>query len=139
MSKYLRTVLVLIMVLATAQISEAKPWYKSWKAWTVMGVSLGSSAAATHYSHTCRQQFGPAPCQGGYGPFKAREGLRFGLSAGLTAISLELRHQDDKVWPLIPIGFAAYNTSVAFRQSKIGCPAGQEFVYGTKFTCHKAD
>lgn len=132
-------VLAAIALLLLASPIEAKPWYKDWKAWAVVTASLGSSAAATHWSHGCREKFGPAPCQGGYGAFAAREGVRFGTAAILTGHALWGRREGYRDWPVFALGFAAYNTSVAYRQTLVGCPAGQEFVYGTKFTCHASD
>lgn len=133
-----RYVAILVIAFLFPQIITAKPWYKDWKAWLVIGASIGSSAAVTHFGHECRRQFGPAPCAGGYGPFAARESVRMGVNVGLTGVGLGLRHDGDKAWPVIPLGAIAYNTVVAFRESRVGCPAGQEFVYGTK-RCHPAD
>jgi hypothetical protein len=133
---------VLALSIAACFVSssvDAKPWYKDWKAWTFIGISLSSSAAATHWSHECREKFGPAPCQGGYGAFAAREGVRFGTAVILTGHGLWGRREGYKDWAVFALGFAAYNTSVAYRQTLVGCPAGQEFVYGTKFTCKPAD
>jgi DNA-binding CsgD family transcriptional regulator len=118
---------------------DAKPWYKDWKVWLVVGVSLGSSAAATHWSHECREKFGPAPCQGGYGAFAGREGVRFGTSAVMSGLAIWGYREGYPEWWVPAVGFGGYNTYVAIGQTRVGCPAGQEFVYGTKFTCKPAD
>jgi hypothetical protein len=118
-----------------ASAANGQPWYRDWKVWTVIGISLGSSIAATHNAHDCRLVNGIAPCDGGYGEFRAREILRFGGSAGIVGVGLWGRHQGFKEWAIPALGFAGYNASVAFRQSRIGCPAEEHFLYGTKFTC----
>lgn len=131
----MRKIIGCFIVLFLAPTSPAKPWYKDWRALTVVGISLGSSVAATHEAHACRQRFGPAPCEGGYGEFAAREGLRFGMSAGMSALSLWGRHEGFKEWPVWAAGFGAYSTYVAVHQTTIGCPVGEHFLYGTKKTC----
>lgn len=89
----------------------------------------------THEAHTCRVQFGPAPCAGGYGEFGAREGLRFGTSALMSGLSWYGYKQGYKDWFLPAVGFATYNGISAYRQTLVGCPSGEHFLYGTKFTC----
>jgi hypothetical protein len=130
--------LAILFLLATGSL-QAQPWFKDWKSWAVIGASIGSSLAATHNAHDCRTKFGPAPCDGGYGEFKAREIARGVTSIGMTSISLWGRHQHFKEWSLPALGFAGYNASVAYRQTQKGCPAGEEYVYGTKFSCTAAD
>jgi hypothetical protein len=135
--KLARCIIVFLLLLCPTMLSAQpnKPWYKDKKVWFVIAHSVGSSIAATHEAHQCRLRFGPAPCDGGYGEFRAREWVRFGSSIGLTALSLWGRHQDIKVWAAPSTAFSSYNTSVAVRQARIGCPAGQHFLEGTKFTC----
>jgi hypothetical protein len=136
---FLRMAAILaLLLLAMAQgaaAQEHKPWYKDWQAWLVAGASIASSVAMTHEAHACRERFGPAPCSGGYGEFKAREIVRGVTSIGMTAISLWGRHQGFKEWPVPALGFAAYNGIAAYRQTLVGCPPGEVFVYGTKFSC----
>lgn len=112
-----------------------KVWYKDWKVWAVIATSKIASGLATKEAHDCRVRNGPGPCEGGYGPFKAREFVRLGASFGFDIIGIWGRHMGIKEWALFPVGFAAYNTSVAIRQSRISCPAGEHFLYGTKSTC----
>lgn len=96
---------------------------------------MGSSVAATHWSHECREKFGPAPCEGGYGAYSAREGVRGGMSLTMDLMSLYGRKKGYKEW-LLPAGaWGVYNVYVAAHQAGIGCPTGEHFVYGTKFTC----
>lgn len=114
---------------------EAKPWYKDVKVWVILGIGIGASAAATHWSHECRVKFGPAPCDGGYGEYRAREGARMVGTLGMDALALWGRHEGFKEWPIMALGYPAYNTYVAAHQSRIGCPTGEHFLYGTKDTC----
>lgn len=133
---------LLALMLAAAimtPVVSAKPWYKDAKVWTVIGLSVGSSITATYEIHKCREKFGPAPCNGGYGEFKAREIARGATSVGLTAISLWGRHEGFKEWSIFSVGFSTYNTITAIRQARVGCPIGQEFVYGTRSTCQPSD
>jgi hypothetical protein len=118
-------------------VKTHKAWYKDIRVWTVIGISLGASAAATYEAHECRLRNGIAPCDGGYGEFKAREIVRAVSTVGEDAIALGMRHQDiaAKYWLPVALGFPAYNTYVAVHESLKGCPAGEEFLYGTKFTC----
>jgi hypothetical protein len=124
-----------IILLMLAPACPARPWYKDWRVWVVTGVSLGASLAMTHTSHECRITFGPAPCDGGYGGYKAREIVRGVGSLGLVGIGLWGRHIGVKEWAVPALGFATYNGIAAYRQTIVGCPAGEHFLYGTKFTC----
>jgi hypothetical protein len=135
----MRTLLSAALLLVTIPEAQAKPWFKEWRVWTAVGISIGSSIAATHAAHECRLRFGPAPCDGGYGPFKAREGMRFVTAAGLSAVGVAGARMGFKETMAPSLAFAGYNLRVAVRQGSVGCPAGQEFVYGTKFTCHAKD
>jgi hypothetical protein len=102
---------------------------------------MASSIAATYQAHKCRQRpnAGIAFCDGGYGEFAAREGVRNVGQAGLVAISLWGRHEGYPEWFAPSAGYAGYNISVAWRQSQIGCPAGEEPVYGSKYNCQPKD
>lgn len=134
-----RLLALLLAITIIAPAVSAEPWYKDKKVWGMIGGSIGSSLMATYEAHKCREKFGPAPCQGGYGEFKVREIARLTTSVGMDAISIWGRHQGFKEWPIWGVGFASYNTYVAVHESQIGCPAGQEFVYGTKFSCQPSD
>jgi hypothetical protein len=127
-------------VLLSAQAAPAaksKVWYKDWVTWAVIGFSLGASAAATHFSHECRVKYGVAPCDGGYGEYKAREIVRGVGTLGEDAVALGMRHAGFKFkeWAPVAFGLPAYNTSVAYRQTLKGCPAGEHYLAGTKYTC----
>lgn len=111
--------LVLVLVMFCLPVSDARPWYRDWKVWTVVGMSIGASAAATHNAHECRLRTDVAFCSGGYGPFAAREGLRFGLAAGLATHAVWGRHQGFKEWPVFALGFAGFNTVVAVKQARV--------------------
>jgi hypothetical protein len=112
-------------------------WYRDPKALAVGVAVMGSSAAFSLEAHECRKQFGISPCYGGYGEIRARDWLRAGTSAGMFGLSLWGRHQGFKEWALPALGFATYNGIDAYRQTIVGCPTGQHFLYGTKFTCVK--
>jgi hypothetical protein len=120
-----------------APVKTHKAWYKDWKVILGLGISIGASGAATYEAHECRLRVGVAPCDGGYGEFKAREIVRFAGTVGEDAIALGMRHQGFafKYWAPVMFGFPAYNTSVAIRQPLISCPTGEKFLYGTKYTC----
>jgi hypothetical protein len=135
MKRLITLLLLVALVTLVALPVGAKPWYKDWKVWAVVGVSLGSSLALTHEAHECREQFSPAPCAGGYGEFKAREISRGVTSLGLVGIGLWGRHIGIKEWATPALGFATYNGIAAYRQTIVGCPSGEHFLYGTKFTC----
>jgi len=86
----------------------------------------GSSVAATHYIHTCRQQFGiGGHCpDGGYGEFKARESIRFGFSVGMGQLSHYWRKsEDDRFhwdWLLPTAGATTWNTVTAIQAATHG-------------------
>lgn len=110
---------LLILFLLIALPCKARPWYRDWKAWAVIGASVGSSIAATSQAHHCRVHYGPAPCDGGYGEFKAREITRGITSLGMVSFSLWGRHQGFHEWAAPALGFAGYNTYVALQQSRV--------------------
>jgi hypothetical protein len=118
-------------------VKTHKAWYKDAAVWVLLGITVATSLAATHEINNCRAQNGVAPCDGGYGEYKAREIVRMAGTVGEDAIALGMRHAGFgfKSWAPVMFGFPAYNTSVAVRQSQIACPSGEHFLYGTKFTC----
>jgi hypothetical protein len=89
------------------------------KFWLATGINIGVSVATTWTIARCRADHGIGPCQdGGYGEFKTREGLRQGLTGGLTLVSFEIKKIEDtngdrhKFWWLFPVGETAVNASV---------------------------
>jgi hypothetical protein len=125
---------------AHADAPKRRPWYKDLASLLIAGSSLGASAANTYESHECRMRkdAGIAFCNGGYGPFAARQGINFGTAVLMTGLSLWGRHEGFKEWAAPSLGFTAYNTYEAVHQSQIGCPAGTVPVYGTKYNCEPA-
>lgn len=105
----------------------------------VLAAPLAASLVATQEAHECRVRNGVAPCSGGYGPFAAREGLRFGLSLGFGALSAYGHHEGYKEWFIMAGGMAAWNGVDAYRQANKSCPRGYHFLPGTKFTCTDSD
>ena len=81
--------IILILALLVPGVAEAKPWYKDWTNYLRIGIAAGSSIYATREIHHCRQRNDLIHCpDGGYGAFKAREGIRFGASMGIAAVSV---------------------------------------------------
>ncbi len=94
MARILATVLLLMFPV----ITRAGPhrWYKDWRNWAVVAGSLATSVYASHEIHDCRARNDLIRCpDGGYGPFKAREELRGGISLGAAVLTIYGREH----WP----------------------------------------
>jgi len=126
---------ILLFVVPVAQAEPRKHWYKDPKALLIVGAALASSAIATKMAHDCRVRNGEGPCNGGYGAFGGREGVRFGFTAGLTALSLGMRHDDLKGWPAFALGVTAFNLTEGLKDNYKSCGPGRHFLEGTKSTC----
>lgn len=108
-----------------------------WKPITAVIVPMASSASATYEAHECRERknAGIAFCEGGYGEFAAREGVRAGVSFTMAMMSLYGLKHHYKEWALPFTGWSAFNIYTAIHESQIGCPVGTHPVYGTKYNC----
>lgn len=114
----------LILLLLLPSVAEAKPhWWKHWQNWVAGGLVIGASAAATHEAHECRLRLDIASCAGGYGEFKARESVRFGMgavAAGMTIYARE-HHFGKETW--VPtIAYTTWATEIAVRQGTMTGP-----------------
>ena len=81
------------------------------------GLPAGTSLLATREIHKCRQEFGIGPCpNGGYGEFRTRMALNFGISVGLGTLS-HFWHKDcDCKESFIPTtGVIVWNTVTAIQ------------------------
>jgi len=83
------------------------------------GLSIGASVAATLTITRCRRDHGIGPClDGGYGDYKAREGVRQAQTGILFGVSWAIKRIEDedgsrhKFWWIFPIGNAVYNTAI---------------------------
>jgi hypothetical protein len=151
-----KVIVAAILLLAFAGTSQAGPkkffnaifgstnpertWHQVWTdplVWADIAISIGSDWAATRQAHECRQRqnAGIAFCDGGYGEFKAREIERGVATLGFTTLSVTARKAGFSDWFMPSSLFNGYNITVAYRQSQIGCPAGELPVYGTKYNC----
>lgn len=126
--------LFLTFLLAASSLS-AKPWYKDPKAWALIAINQLAAGTEIYSASACRHKNGIGPCQGGYGEIRARNGLNLLTAGGTSALSLWGRHMGFKEWFVPAAGYAAWNTYEAVHQRLIGCPAGESYLYGTKFTC----
>jgi hypothetical protein len=99
-------------------------WIRDWRNWAIIGLTVGVSAAATHEGHECRLRLDVASCAGGYGPFAAREGVRFtmgAVAAGMTIYARE-HHFGKETW--VPtIAYTTWATEIAVRQGTMTGPA----------------
>ena len=128
---------VFACLLLFTSIAQASPWYRDKKVWAVIGSSIASSAVATKEAHDCRlrKDAGISFCNGGYGPFAAREVVRMAGALGTDALGLWGRHMGIKEWSALPLGYSGFNVYVAAQQAGIGCKAGTWPVWGTKYDC----
>jgi hypothetical protein len=111
---------VLVASLLLGMSTPAKPWYRDWKNWAVIGAATASSLVATHQGSSCRQRAGVAPCSGGYGSFNGREyGVRLGTSVGLAALSVWGHQEGLPEWAVPAASVATFNAVVAVKQSRI--------------------
>lgn len=139
-----RALLGIALCLAPGASAGPRTWkevLKDPRVWVVAGVSMASSIAATIEINHCRKRpnAGIAFCDGGYGEYKAREWVRNVGQAGMVAFSMYGRKQGYPEWFVPALAFAGYNISVAVRQSELGCKAGFEPVYGTKYNCQPSN
>ena len=118
MKKILAAVL---FILLAANVTEAKPahWYKDWRNWAALGLSVGSSAAASYAVSGCRSRADLVHCDNGYGSFRASQGLRGGLSFTLGTMSVVGHEKGFKEWLAPALGVTAYNTYTAIQQSRV--------------------
>jgi hypothetical protein len=115
MKKVLVTLFIIVIV---PSLSSAKPWYRDWKSWAVLGAAAGSSISRAHNAHACRVRVGEAgPCDGEYTSSRATQGVQIGASVGMFALSLWGRHQGFKEWAAPSLGFSTYNGVIAYRQT----------------------
>lgn len=132
-----RILVVVTLLLLMVEPLGAKPWYKDLNVWRMIGMTVGSDIARTRQGHECRQRrnAGIAFCEGGYGPFAAREAVMDAGGLVLDGIGIWGRHMGIKEYSMFADGFTGYNTYVAAKQASIGCSAGTYPVYGTKYNC----
>jgi hypothetical protein len=109
---------------------QAKPWYKDWKVWLVIGAAAGSSIALSKTTHDCRARLEPGTCFGEYSEPAVIRGLNIAGTAGMTAISLWGRHEHIKEWAVPALGMATFNGIESYKQASATCPAGQNPVMG---------
>lgn len=100
MLQKLSKVLILSLILSTNLTAEPKHhWYKDKKNWFLIGVAVASDFYATHEIANCRARNDIQHCpDGGYGPFKGREGIRYGTSAGMVILSIWAREHWHGGW-----------------------------------------
>jgi hypothetical protein len=131
--------LLISLLFAGTLLAEppTKPWYKDWKVWRMIGFTVGSDIARTYEGHKCRERknAGIAFCDGGYGPYAAREAVVDGGGLLLDGIGIWGRHMGIKEYSLFADGFSGYNTYVAYHEASLGCKAGTWPVWGTKYNC----
>lgn len=81
--------LILIFPLLAAGAPPHRHWYTDWKNWALIAASLAPAGYATHEIHDCRMRNDLQHCpDGGYGPFRGRESIRWSLSLGMAAMSV---------------------------------------------------
>lgn len=125
--KKLAFVLLLAIAFPAHVYSEPRHrWYKDWRNWALIGVSVAASGFATHEIHACRQRNDLIHCpDGGYGEFRAREELRLGTSLGMAALSVYGREHWKHGWknalinnsPVIAI--SGYNLAVGLSDRRV--------------------
>lgn len=103
------------------------------KFWLVTGGLAASTALHVLAVNHCRHTVGIENCEGGYGPYRAMQGLNIGFSAGMAAIGYGWKKMDDgdggqhSKWWTIPVGTAAFFGFTAIQQYRKHCPAGTHF------------
>jgi hypothetical protein len=103
--------LLVLLLCASSTMAEPRHWYTDKANLAVIGLSLASSLVASHEVHDCRQRAGIEHCDGGYGPFKAREVVRFGFAGSMAALSIAAHRHRLPEWAIFaaaPIGWNAY-------------------------------
>ena len=123
MRKILAATLISLMFVSTV---DAKPhhWYRDWKNWAALGLSVGSSVAASRAVAGCRNRADFSKCDGHYGPYGAIQGVRTGFSITMGTLSVVGHEKGFKEWIIPALGATAYNTYTAVQQSRV--PASKE-------------
>lgn len=118
--------LAMIAVLFVGPSLEAKPHVKTilrkTLEYSIYAAPLVTSALATHEGHLCRQRNDVAACSGGYGPFAARESVRFSFSvttAGMALYGHKARFRD---WFVPALGTAAFDGYIAYHEGHVRGP-----------------
>lgn len=101
-------------------------WWNHKKNWFYIGAYVGSSLYATRSISSCRARNDIGRCpQGGYGPYPAREGIRWATGGGLLILSIYANeHWPTGTWNSLlnsaPISlFSAYNIRVAISDRNV--------------------
>jgi hypothetical protein len=103
------------------------------KFWAVGGAAVGSSLLVVPATSHCRQAVGIGNCLGGYGSFKAMQGLQIGLSGFLATLgywwkkSEQETHDKHPQWWVVPVSMTAYNTFRVVQQYSKSCPGNTKF------------
>jgi hypothetical protein len=103
------------------------------KFWAVAGSTIGTSLLMTAAVSHCRRTVGVESCLGGYGPFKARQGVLIGVSGFMTGLGYFWKKSEQengdkhRQWWVFPVGITAFNTFVAVDQYHKHCPRGTRF------------
>lgn len=85
--------------LLLASTLDAKPWYRDWRNWAIIGGSIAASSYATNQIHNCRARNDLIHCpDGGYGEFRARELVRLSTSVSVAALSVYGRQHWTHGW-----------------------------------------
>jgi hypothetical protein len=115
MKKALSVIFVCLTLLCGSV--EAKPWYRDWKSWAVIGAAVGSHIALEKTTHDCRIRSDIGRCYGEYSGQKAIQGLDLGATVGFLALSLEGRHLGFKEWVAPVAGITLFNSIQAYHQT----------------------
>lgn len=103
------------------------------KFWALGGATVGSSLLVVAATSHCRQAVGIGSCLGGYGSFKAMQGLQIGVSGFLAALgywwkkSDQENHEKHPQWWVVPLGITGYNTFRVVQQYSKSCPRNTKF------------
>lgn len=103
------------------------------KFWLVAGAVAGSTLLHVLAVSHCRRTVGIENCEGGYGPYRAMQGLNIALSTVMAGVGYGWKKQDDDEgakhsrWWVIPAGTAAFMGVTAIQQYRKHCPAGTHF------------
>ena len=103
------------------------------KFWLAAGGAMGTSLLLVAGTSHCRRTVGVESCMGGYGDFKAIQGVQIGLSGAMIAVGYGLKRSDQKSgakhsqWWLFPVGVTALNGFRAIYQFSKHCPRGTVF------------
>lgn len=113
----MKRILVLAVALLLAIPAQAKPWYKDWKVWAVLGAAAGSQIALDKTVYDCRVRSDVGYCFGQYSEHKAIVGINIGGTVGMAAISLLGRHKGFKEWAAPSLAFTVFNSAQSYHQT----------------------